>query len=399
MAQSIAARKPRKRTNGRRRPKGEGALAYNEKRKRWVGRLWIDQSGGTRKRVAVYGVTEEEARDKMADLRRNARHGVVPESRLTVDRFLHRWLQGEKSRVRPASLLVRQSHVRNHISPALGRKLLTKLEPGDVEGLTTGMIHRGLSARTASAVRGTLALALKQAEREGKVMRNAAALARPPKVERAEVEVLDADGIRHLLGSTEGSRWHPLWTLLATSGLRIGEALALTWANLDLGPQGGLVRVRGTLTLVSTSKWAVGPPKTKRAKRDVPIPAPTVQVLWAWRDRQNSERDALRRDYQPSSDHETPVFTDALGKRTNPLAADRAFRRAVKAAELPRCTPHSLRHSYATQLLEAGVPLIVVSRALGHSSIAVTADTYSHLTATQVEQASEVMGKLLLSRS
>jgi integrase len=261
--------------------------------------------------------------------------------------------------------------------------------------LTTGMIRKGLSPRTAAAVRGTLALALKQAEREGKVMRNAAVLARAPKVERPEIEVLDADGVRRLLDATQDSRWHPLWALLATSGLRLGEALGLAWDALDLGPEDGLVRVRGTLTMVETTKWVVGPPKTKRAKRDVPIPAQTSRVLMAWRARQDAEREALVPDHPRGSKRSRPVFTNKLGQRTNPLAADKAFRLAVAAAGLPRCTPHSLRHSYASQLLQAGVPLLVVSRLLGHSQIAVTADTYAHLTVAQMGQASEVMGRLL----
>jgi integrase len=317
---------------------------------------------------------------------------VVPEARLNVATYLRRWLKTDRERVRPSTHLVRVGHVENHIVPELGRTNLKRLVPVDVERMTGAMVRHGLSPRTASHVRTTLRIALRDAERNGLVSRNAAALARPPKVEKAEATVLTADQTRILLATTRQDRRGPLWALLSTSGLRLGEALALTWSDLDL--EEGVVHVRQNYALVGRGKWAVGPTKTSRSRRDVPLPHQTVEVLGDWRDRQAQERQAAGRDWQQHADGD-PVFADEWGRRPEPTRLNHDLRAALLAAGLPRTRIHDLRHSYASQLLLGGVPLLTVSRLLGHSGISITADVYSHVGTAMTRDAAGVLGALL----
>jgi integrase len=384
---------PRKRTAGRRRPRGEGSVYEVRSEGRWRGSVSVTEPDGRRRRLVVSGDTSDEAREKLAEAKKAVEAGARElHGRLTVSSYLQRWLAQHRGQVRASTWLARQGHIKNYIDPAIGRITMRKLTPSDVERMTSDMVSRGLSPRTAAHARTTLRLALRDAERDSLVTRNVAALARPPKVSRPEMQVLDGEQTRRLLAFTQDDRWHPLWQVLAGSGLRLGEALGLTWDDVDFDD--ATIAVRRSLAKVAAGEWGLTEPKTSRSRRIVPIPATTVRALREAKDRQDAERAGAGRDWQEHPEGQ-PVFADGYGRRFEPTYANRQLHLTLKRAGLPHIRLHDLRHGYASALLTEGVPLLTVSRLLGHSSIVITSDTYAHLTQSMTRDAAAAMGRVL----
>jgi len=176
------------------------------------------------------------------------------------------------------------------------------------------------------------------------------------------------------------------------TGLRRGEALGLQWSDVDL--TNGLLRVRGTLARVA-GELVVTDTKTARSRRTIPLSAPALATLRSLKARQAAER--LRAGNQW---HSTGyVFTTELGEPSDPRNALRALTEAAKAAGLADVTLHTLRHSAASMMLTHGVPLTVVSQVLGHAGIAITADTYGHVSPDVSRSAMDVLATALAAPS
>lgn len=386
---------PRRRTAGRRRPKGEGSV-YQTKDGRWRAAYMVVAEDGTRKRAVVRGRDEEEARAKLDEVRKRAKLNpakvIVKDS---VEDYILRWLDRDRVRVKPSTYQHRRNHVVRHIIPAIGRTRLDRLTPAMVEDMTTDLMTTGkkpLSPRTVAHIRGTLRQALTSAMRDGLVTSNAAALAKPPRQQHVEMKTLNARQVRVLLASTKEGRYGALWALLVGAGLRINEALAITWD--DVGLEDGVVHVRRSYSKAGPGRWEVSDTKTKRSRRRIELPATTVAALADLRDRQVVEqRDAgpLWQEYG----HGQPLFTDQYGRIPEPTNFNRALTAALKAAGLPHIRVHDCRHTYATLLLEQGVPLVTVSRLLGHGSIAITADVYGHVGEGMRREAADVLDRVL----
>jgi integrase len=248
---------------------------------------------------------------------------------------------------------------------------------------------KALSARTVNYTGKVLTRVLDDAVRLGYLNTNPAKLVERPKAREVEMKVWSASESRTFLGHVANDRLYPLWVLYLTSGLRRGEALGLRWQDIDL--DAGRLAVRRTLVAVG-GKPAFSTPKTERSRRVVALDEGTVAVLRAHRTRQLEERLAIGPGYQDDG----LVFCTVSGAVLHPDNVTNTFDRQVKAAKLPRIRLHDLRHTAATLLLEAGVPLKVVSERFGHSSIAITGDLYQHVTEHMQTDAAEKAGRALL---
>ena len=162
--------------------------------------------------------------------------------------------------------------------------------------------------------------------------------------------------------------------MVAGTGLRLGEVCGLRWGDVDL--TGGKLIVRQQ-ALQNGRDLTYGKPKTRSSEdRAVPLAGWVPEVLDSWRKQQLAERLPFGPDYAGTDQ----VFTQPDGSPLLPSSVSPAFMRLVKASDLPPCSFHDLRHVAATTLLQAGVPMPVVSRILGHSGIQITVDTYGHVT-------------------
>ena len=250
-----------------------------------------------------------------------------------------------------------------------------QLETAYAEMLRSGSSKGGpLSAKTVYNAHSSLRKALNDGVRLQVLLRNPATAARPPKRTKPEMATWTATELGAFLAGVEDDPLHAAYVLIATTGMRRGEAMGLRWQDVDL--DAGFVRIRQTLTTVN-DQLVFDTTKTDKSRRRISLDESTVAALRRHRARQAEDRLLVGEGWDDSNDL---VFTQADGTPVHPDRWTRAFKRHVKRLVLPELRgPHSLRHTWATLALEAGVHPKVVSERLGHSTIAITLDTYSHV--------------------
>jgi integrase len=233
-----------------------------------------------------------------------------------------------------------------------------------------------------------LRIALKKALTWGLVARNVALLADAPKVERYEVQPIDANEAQKFLEIIKGDRLEALFSVGLSLGLRRGEVLALKWSDIDF--EGQTLRVNGSLQRLQ-GKLLILPPKTKKSTRSLNLPKTLLQKLREHRARQLEERLALGANWQ---DHNL-VFCTSLGTPIEPRNVQRKLAALMKDSGMRYFRLHDLRHFFASLLLAQGVELKVVSELLGHSSIQITGDIYAHVLPKLKEQAIDLLDSIL----
>lgn len=373
-------------TSRPRRSKGEGSITELEDG-RFRGAIWLPDPDGNARRKYVRGRTRAEVSRKFTELREQAKGGYPDGT--TTGAFLTRWVETMRPEVRAATHREYARHVRQYWIPIVGSIELTKLSLGDVRAGMAALEARPLSRQTVRSARVTLRRALGDAQRDGLITRNVAALARPPSVERHEMRALTRDEVSRLMAATADDQHGPVFALAVGSGLRLGELLALSWDDVDLTER--KMTVRRTLARTYDGGYDFAEPKTKRSRRTVMLPALAVDALKRQKARQAALRLAAGTAWQ---DRRNLVFTDAVGRPVAPGHVSKAFRLAADRLGLP-VRFHDLRHTAATLLLSAGVPLKVVSETLGHASIVVTADVYAHVTPELKREAADAMDRAL----
>ncbi|MEO8625616.1 MAG: site-specific integrase [Candidatus Limnocylindrales bacterium] len=357
-----------------------------------------------------YGATADEARGLADDLRHELRLAgpVSAPANLTLGEYLADWIERNRTRVRPSTWRTREMYVRVYLTPALGKVPLVRLRPPDVERalalfMAKGRPERvtrpqrghpsgsGIAGRTARHIRATLRAALADAVREGLVIRNVAADAHPPAVEDREINYLSAPQVRTLLDATAEHEYGPVYAVLVSTGLRLGEALGLRWADIDL--ERGTLTVRHSLALDATGKaYELAAPKTKKSRRTLPLPTTARAALMRQRGRQDQQQAAAGAAWRNG---DGLVFTDAVGRHADPSRVSVLFQRARASAGLPEARLADLRHSAATIMLAEGVPLAVISATLGHSGVAITMQHYAAVVPELLTAAADAMERAL----
>jgi integrase len=260
-----------------------------------------------------------------------------------------------------------------HVCPTLGSTKLSALTPAHVQGLFRQKLDDGLAPKAVKYIHTTLHRALRQAVRWGLVPRNAAAEADPPRVVTPEMRPLSPIQARTLLQAAKGNRLEALYVLAVTTGMRQGELLGLGWEDVDLECR--TVRVRRTLTLARGGPHLTEP-KTRGSRRSIRLTASAVDALERHRERQEAEGAAAGGvwnawDLVFCTKRGTPVRRDNLH--------DKHWKPLLGRVGLPDIRFHDLRHTCATLLLTKTVHPKIVSEMLGHSSVSITLDTYSHV--------------------
>jgi hypothetical protein len=223
-------------TPARRPRRGHGEDSIYKDGDRWRGAVSLGYgANGKRLRKKVSGETRDEVARKLRQLREQLDAGLPPpDDRLSVSDFLYRWLSVNlPGHLAPSTLDDYADTVRLHLRPALGRKKLTKLTVSDCDSLWKAKRDQGYSTNSVRIMRTVLRTALGQAEREGLVVRNVAALSAAPRVVAKEGRTLTAQQARTLLAAVRGERKETLVTIMLAYGLRRGEALGLHWDRLD----------------------------------------------------------------------------------------------------------------------------------------------------------------------
>jgi integrase len=353
-----------------RRGNREGSI-YRRKDGRWAASLSL----GNGRRKTFYAQTRQEASAKLTAALRNCQLGVPPsDSSQTVGQYLTNWLERSvRPSVRPRTHESYDLNVRR-LAPHLGRYRLSALSPAAIEGSYGALLEAGLSRRSVEQAHAVLHRALAQAVKWGLLGRNPSQAVNVPRPQRREMRTFDEEQVRRLFEATADHRLHGLWVLLVTTGLRLGEALGLRWEDIDL--TAGRLVVKRALQRQREAGLVFVEPKSAKSRRTVHLAGGTVATLREHRRRQLVERLHAGPAWQ---DHDL-AFCREDGRPLEPSGVAERFREALKVADLPRLRVHDLRHTAATLLLGRGVHPKVVQELLGHSTISLTLDTYSHVT-------------------
>ena len=375
------------------RGNGEGSIYEHKRDGRKIGyrgAYTVYTTSGPKCRY-VSGKTREEARLKLTKAMADRDGGLVFEDGgLTVGEYVERWLKDSvRGTVRQSTYEAYEYMTYPHIVPALGRVKLKALTPVHVRTFYREKLDGGLSSATVRKMHGVLQKALDQAVSDGLIPRNAAKGIRLPQDKKKEIRPLSPDEARALLVAARGDRLEALYVLAVSTGLREGELLALRWENVDL--KGAVLRVSQTLTREG-GKVLLGPPKTKNSRRAVGLMGSAVQALREHLTRQLEEMESLGSLYRPGG----LVFANEVGGIVNPSnLRNRSLKALLERAGLPPIRFHDLRHTCATLLLSRNVNPKIVSEMLGHASIAITLDTYSHVLPNMQESAVRALEEAL----
>lgn len=304
-----------------------------------------------------------------------------PVGKLTVAAYLDRWLADYvQPSLAPKTIVTYREVVRVHLVPALGSLDLVALRPTHIQSLYSRMLvsgrrdgRGGLSARSVVRYHQILHAALRQAVRWQLLIRNPADAVEPPRAARREIRTVTPAQARAVVGAAAETSIGPFVRLALLTGMRRGELLGLRWADVDL--EGGALHVQQTAQRILGQGIIFRQPKTRLSRRSIALSPDAVAVLRQHRRRQAEARLLAGSAY---GDRDL-VFATGLGTPVEPGNLRRAWVGIARAAGVPGLRIHDLRHAHATLMLSQGVHPKVVSERLGHASVNITLDTYSHV--------------------
>jgi integrase len=341
--------------------------------------------------------TKKDAEDALTEVLGKMHAGTYVETaRQTVAEYLREWLDAIGGTIRPGTLRSYRTNMEVHVITRIGGVPLAKVTPVRLNSLYAELLvsgrhdgNGGLSTRTVRYTHTILHRAFRDAVRWGLLHRNPSDFADPPRHIKPEMRVWTTDELRAFLAFVAGDELHALWVLLATSGMRRGEALGLRWQDVDL--RKGRLSVRQSLSS-GGGKLSFSPPKTARSRRSLSLDPGTVAVLRTHRAQQGE--DQLAEGVVGGAGG--LVFARSDGSPTRPDSVSRRFTQLSRGAGVPVIRVHDLRHTYATIALSAGAHPKVVAERLGHSTIAITLDTYSHVLPALEEETANRLAQLIL---
>jgi integrase len=370
-----------------RRGFGDGSI-YPRKDGRWVS--YIRMPDGRKKFFS--NRSRDVVKERLQEAQRQAYAGQLVIGRdQMLSAYLERWLaDAVRHSVRPKTYMDYDLCVRR-LLPHLGRVRLRALTPEHIQHALGKLLEGGLAPRTVRQVHMVLRRALKQAVLWRMLASNPSDAVKPPRADHNEMRTLSEDEVRRLLTATAGMRHHSLWVFLATTGVRLGEALALRWSDIDFSLS--RATIRRSLQRQRGVGLAFVEPKSARSRRSVPIPPETLDVLKAQLRSLDDDREQAGDLWQERD----LVFPNPMGRERDMAYLCVSFHKALERAGLPRMRIHDLRHTAATHLLTKGVHPKVVQDLLGHSTIAITLDTYSHVMPALAKEASSLLSSLVPS--
>jgi integrase len=381
-----------------RRGQGEGSI-YRRVDGRWAAAVDLGWRDGKRVRKSLYGKTRKEVADKLAKTLRELQQGITPaDDRVTVADWVARHLDDLEARKAASHGTLKRYRglLVNYIEPAIGRRRLAQLQPQQIQAYQSDLLRRGMSSSTITVHRALLSGAINEAVAFGLIPRNVVRLVKPPKDDdEAKGKALTAEHARAMLAAAIDDPLYVFYLLLLTAGLRRGEALGLSWQDIELPDdtnsehehRPAILHVRQQL------QWPDGvatlvPLKSKRSKRTIPVPSRTALALKARRVRQYEQLGC-------AVAWNNLVLTTPKGGPVHRNTIVKQFHAVRKRAELPYYRPHDLRHTYGSLLMSQGVPLKTISELLGHASIEVTADVYLHSMEGQVLDTAKAIDRAL----
>lgn len=351
-----------------RRSNGEGYA-----RKRADGR-WELQIGVGGDRKSLYGKTRAEVLKKRKQLELTPRAFTAE----TLDDLARVWLanvvepQREKTTLRTY-----RSYLTTRILPALGAKKLGDIRPADVERWVADLRGTAIKPGSITTAMKILRTLLNYGVKTERLARNPAALVEVAAGVSREVPTPSPEQLRALVDTLQADTYGPVFMAMLMLGLRRGEALGLTWGDLDM--VAGIVHVRRQLKRLPHEGYVLDDVKTKLSRRDLHLSSQMHTIFMQVEHDQNLARMQYYPLYREKYDNWHLVFRTPQGRPLCPAHTLYRLGKAVRAAGLPHVRLHDLRHYYASILFAQGVDPKVVQEQMGHSSLGLTMDVYTHL--------------------
>jgi integrase len=264
------------------------------------------------------------------------------------------------------------------------------LRPEHIQHLYANHLQNGASARTVRMIHCVVHRSLNQAVQMGLIERNPASFVKTPRLKRNEMKFFDEGQVQAFLiaAEAEKDRYLALWKVAVTTGMRMGEILGLKWIDLDWSKS--YLQVRRQLKVTRGGGFHFAEPKSKAGLRSIVLGQDTLALLRSHQDRIFQERLEIGERWK----EQDLIFPSSVGTPTRPGKILVRFKRLLKLAGLPEIRFHDLRHTAASLMLNNGIPLIVVSRRLGHAQPSITLNVYGHMIPMMQEQAAELMDRV-----
>jgi integrase len=266
---------------------------------------------------------------------------------------------------------------------------LKDLNPDHIQALYAIKLENGATPSRVRYIHAVLHCALNQAVKWDYIDHNPTKKVNKPKQPRKEINSLSVEQVRKFLAKSHGTRYGTLFYLAVSTGLRKGEILGLRWSDIDWDSKN--LRVQRQLQRVHGKGLIFNKPKSRSGRRLIMLGTSTIDRLRAHKDHQQIEIESTKDGWKALD----LIFPESNGSPTKPRKTNRYFKKILFEASLPDIRFHDLRHTSATLMLQCGVHPKIVQERLGHSRIAITLDTYSHVLPSLQEDAAQKLDELL----
>ena len=361
----------------------------------WTIRIFLGRdTNGKRKyfNKTLHGTKKDAQKYLTAKLREKDLGVFIEPASIGLTEYLDKWLEEvARPRLRKSTFASYEMVLKNYVKATLGTKRLSDIQSYEVQKLYNDLSKRGLSSRTVRYAHVVFSSAMKQAIKWRMIAQNPCELCELPRHEKVEMKYLSTEETVKFLQAAKDSKHYVLFLVVIESGMRPEEYLALQWKDVDFEQK--VLSVRRAIVWNRTGGgFDFTEPKTKKSRRSIPISNSVVSELKTHRRKQLEAKLKLGAAYKNLD----LVFPTEIGTPIQPKnLLDRHFRPLLKKAELPTIRLYDLRHTTATLLLSAGENPKVVSERLGHASIVLTLDTYSHVLPTMQESATNKLEKMM----
>jgi integrase len=339
-------------------------------------------------RYTIYDINIKDLLEKMDNMKYELKHGIFCKPKeITVSAWFETWLEQYKNNTSKASTIqtYKQSYA-SYIKPVLGKRKVTDIQPQALQKIINDLYKKGLSKSRVNFVFVILSGMFNQAQKNKLIINNPADALVFPKYRKKgqnEKRVMSLEEQKMFLKYAKESVYYAFYVMALSTGMRVNEITGLQWSDIDW--KNKLIHVTGTLVYLRTGSGRYkDSPKTESSRRDIPMLNNIEELLKNIRHRQLENRLKLGEKWKEEDALKNMIFTYEDGGTFWDTGIRVDMKKIVNqikkdGIEFDPLTPHALRHTFATRGLEQGIPLKVMQVILGHSSLAMTADLYSHV--------------------
>lgn len=348
-------------------------------------------------RKSLYGATQAEVSQKLLEVRQQQTTGqYVQTDKMTVGQWLDTWLETYVQPTRrPATVASYANNIKIHLKPMLGRVMLQKLRPENVQAMLNELKKQGLKPATVTKARNVLKSAMKQAMINRLIVNDPCEGATPPKLEQEEIKYLSVEEQRRFVAALPDTTYGRALGFILGTGLRIAELCGLRWRDV----KGNTITVTQTIRRLQTLKAGDGPktelvttkPKTKAGMRTIPLPPKLQGTL---RHEKQEQAKMLLMLGVPKWENDL-VFCTETGKPLEVRNVNRALYKILDDLGIEQMGVHALRHTFATRAIDSGMNPKTLSEILGHADVATTMRLYVHSSMDTKQKSMNAMNDLL----